>query len=96
MAATILPSGFDDLERGSDFYDRRSEGLGRDFLRTVFAAIESLEGSLAVHKKVYGYHRLLVQRFPYVVYYKVEDGKAVVYRVLDCRSDPKRHREALE
>ena len=34
------------------------------------------------------YHRLLSKRFPFAVYYRVEDQTALVYAVLDCRRSP--------
>jgi hypothetical protein len=31
---------------------------------------------------------MLSKRFPYAIYYKMEDGYAVIYAVLDCRWRP--------
>ncbi len=35
-----------------------------------------------------GFHRMLVKRFPFAVYYLIEDDRADIYAVLDCRRDP--------
>jgi hypothetical protein len=35
-------------------------------------------------------------RFPYAVYYKVDDDVCVVFRVLDCRQEPEKTAEALK
>jgi len=48
-----------------------------------------------VHVQVWGFYRMLAQRFPYAIYYKVDGDLCVVWRVLDCRRDPRRLREAL-
>lgn len=39
--------------------------------------------------------RLLSKRFPYAVYYRIEDGVARVRAILDCRRDPKWMSERL-
>jgi len=39
--------------------------------------------------RFYGkYHRLLSKRFPFAVYYRVEEQAVLVYAVLDCRRRP--------
>ena len=96
MIPKILPSAFEDLETGRDFYDSQDVGVGTYFLETVFAEIESLRLYAGIHKKSFGFHRLLVSKFPYAVYYRIEKDEAVVYRVLDCRSNPERCGQALK
>ena len=48
------------------------------------------------HIQVFGFHRLLSKRFPYAVYYKVDDDVCVVFRVLDCRQQPEKTAKALK
>jgi hypothetical protein len=51
----------------------------------------------AIHRKIFGFYRLLARRFPYAVYYKMDlDGSLIVHRVLDCRQDPAKIRRALK
>ena len=33
-------------------------------------------------------YRLLAQRFPFAVYYKLDGDACIVWRVLDCRQNP--------
>jgi hypothetical protein len=33
---------------------------------------------------------MLAKRFPFAVYYLVDDGRIDIYAILDCRRDPKR------
>jgi hypothetical protein len=49
-----------------------------------------------VHAKVFGYYRLLAKRFPFAVYYKVDDEVCTVWRVLDCRQNPAKTKSALK
>jgi hypothetical protein len=96
MNVRILPSAFNDLVAGREFYNLQGEGLGSYFFDSLFADIDSLRLYGGIHRKVFGHHRLLSDRFPFAIYYKVEaDDTAVVYRVLDCRQNPQKTRRAL-
>jgi hypothetical protein len=97
MRVRILTSALKDLDGGRAFYERQGEGLGDYFFDSVFADIDSLALYGGVHRRVYGYHRLLARRFPYAIYYKLDsDGAVVVYRALDCRQNPGRTARALD
>jgi plasmid stabilization system protein ParE len=86
MRIRILDSALEDLDRGRVFYERQGEELGVYFLDSLFAEIDSLVLYAGIHRKVFGFFRLLAHRFPYGVSYRVEaDGVIVVWRVLDLR-----------
>ena len=93
MKIVILPSARDDLADGFQFYENQSEGLGGYFLESLFSDIDSLILYGGIHRKVFGNHRLLSKRFPFAVYYYEKSGTAFVKSVLDCRRDPKFHRQ---
>jgi hypothetical protein len=95
MKLVILPSARNDLADGFGFYERQQEGLGGYFLESLFSDIDSLRLYAGIHLKVFGNHRLLSKRFPYAVYYAEESGTVFVKAVLDCRRDPKFHRQRL-
>jgi len=88
MTIVILPSARADLAEGVAFYEHQGQRLGTYFLESLFSDIDSLKLYAGVHRKVFGYHRLLSQRFPYAVYYSVEAEVIYVRAVLDCRRDP--------
>jgi hypothetical protein len=97
MNLRILASAFNDLADGRDFYERQGEGLGGYFLDSLFSDIDSLVLYAGIHRKVLGFHRLLSKRFPYAIYYQIETGSGVVvYRVLDCRQNPRKTSTALK
>ena len=96
MRIKILSSAVEDLHLGRVFYEDQGEGLGEYFFDSLFSDIDSLVLYAGIHPKVFGYHRLLSKRFPYAVYYTIEDDLAVVWRVLDLRRDPDRIRRALK
>ena len=41
-----------------------------------------------VHAIHFCYHRLLSKRFPYAIYYLLENNEVQIYAVLDCRQNP--------
>jgi len=96
MKVRILRSALDDLIFGSEFYKQQEEGVGAYFIDSLLSDIDSLVLHAGVHRREFGYHRMLARRFPYAVYYEIIDGDAVVFRVLDCRRDPKRIRGELK
>jgi hypothetical protein len=64
---TILPSAKEALADGAEFYERQGEGLGAYFLDTLSAEI--VHRNAGIHPIVFGYHRMLSERFPYAIYY---------------------------
>ncbi len=95
MKVRLLRSAFEDLATGGHFYDSQEAGVGDYFFDSLFAEIDSLLLYAGVHPIWFGFHRMLARRFPYAVYYRVIAGEVVVFRVLDCRRDPRWIRTAL-
>lgn len=86
----------DDLRKGWRFYERKQAGLGDYFQESLFSDIDLLERNAGVHRRVFGFHRLLSRRFPYAIYYRVEgEDTIVVWRILDMRQDPDSIRDEL-
>lgn len=85
-----------DLYDGFLFYERKELGVGSYFIESLTSDIESLRLYAGVHRRVFGYHRMLAKRFPFGVYYDIEGDEARVWRVLDCRKNPRWLREQLK
>jgi plasmid stabilization system protein ParE len=97
MKIKLLSSALEDLYDGRLFYEKQGEGLGEYFYDSLFSDIDSLTLHGGIHPKFFGYHRMLSKRFPYAIYYKIEDESVVVvWRVLDLRRKPKKVRQALK
>lgn len=88
MRVQVLEEATVDLANGYRFYERQSEGLGEYFLDSLWSDINSLRLYAGIHVIYNGYHRMLAKRFPYAIYYRVENQVARVRAVLDCRRDP--------
>ena len=85
---TVLKEVSEDLEEGRLFYDRKEPGIGDYFFDSLISDLESLKLYAGIHSKRFGYHRMLSKRFPFAIYYEVEEDTAIVVAVLDMRRDP--------
>ena len=95
MRIEILDEAEKDLVDGFAFYERQSKGLGDYFLDSIFSDVESLHLYAGIHALHFGYHRLLAKRFPFAIYYRVQNDVVRVYAILDCRRNPAWIRDRL-
>ena len=77
-----------DFLEGFQFYEKQRAGLGRYFSDSLMADIESLHLYAGVHAKQLGYYRMIARRFPFAIYYRIEEEAIRVHAVLDCRRNP--------
>ena len=96
MKIRILTSASRDLVDGFRFYEKQAAGVGEYFIDSLYADIDSLLVNAGMHSVHFGkYHRLLSKRFPFAIYYRVENQEALVHAVLDCRRNPAWIRQKL-
>lgn len=88
MKIRLLDSAEEDLLNGYYFYEHKAEGLGEYFLDSLNSDIESLHIYAGIHSIHFGYYRLLAKRFPFAIYYRIEEKEIRVYAILDCRRNP--------
>lgn len=78
-----------DILEAARWYETQSPGLGERFedaLAVVFRGIEMMPES---HRVVYrDVRRAVLQGFPFVVYYQLVEGDALVIAVTHARRDP--------
>jgi len=77
-----------DLANGYWFYERQSPGLGSYFRSCLIADIDSLVYYAGIHEIEFGYHRALANRFPFCIYYSIDEESILVVAVLDARQNP--------
>ena len=71
-------------------YEEKREGLGHDFLLCVEDAIYRIEKNPLHYQVVYkNLRRVLVRRFPYSIFYFVDEHKVIVTAVFHARRNPK-------
>ncbi len=95
MKIRILSPAERDLEEGYRFYESQSAGLGSYFLDSLYSDIDSLAYFGGIHQLVFRYHRQLSKRFPFAIYYRINENAVLVFAVLDCRRNPSWIRERL-
>ena len=96
MRIRTIDDADQDLISGFQFYEKQDKGLGGYFLDTLSSDIDSLQLYFGIHQVFYHkYHRLLSSRFPFAVYYTVQDDIILIHAVLDCRRDPSSIRKRL-
>jgi len=88
MKIEILDEAREDLLEGYRFYEKQSGGVGVYFLNSLFSDIDSLSLYAGIHRVVNGSHRCLSKRFPFAIYYRIENDVILVRAVLDCRQHP--------
>lgn len=63
-------------------------GLGAEFLAEIDATIQVLIRDPQRHAVYYrGFRRVLARRFPYKLFYRLEHGQIIVFRILHVRRD---------
>ncbi len=88
MKIEVLSIALVDIQSGQNFYEQQQEGLGAYFLDSLFSDIDALLLYAGIHQQFFGYYRALSKRFPYAIYYQVNEEVIQVWRVLDCRQKP--------
>ena len=88
MKIVVLDSAKEHLIEGFSFYEPQSPGLGTYFLDSLFADIDSLAIYAGIHTSFNGYHRCHSRRFPFAIYYLIQNAEIRVYAVLDARRRP--------
>ena len=78
----------EDLQKAKLFYDKQDVYLGDYFIDSMFIDLDSLQFYGGIHEKHFGYYKMLAKRFPFAIYYDIEEESIVVHAVLDTRQDP--------
>ena len=77
-----------DVRRASKWYERQREGLGREFVVEVDAALERVvdnpEQYEVVHREI---RHCILRRFPYGVFYRIQANKISVFAVIHLKRD---------
>jgi plasmid stabilization system protein ParE len=78
-----------DIEAAFDWYELEEPELGFEFLEELRAAyLRILDSPLAYQELRSSMRRALTRRFPYAVYFSIEDNIIIVVAVLHTARDP--------
>ena len=85
----FLPEVEEDIIGGYVWYEAKSQGLGEDFLRMFYAGVSEILWNPLLCPKVYNeFRRRLLRRFPYAIYFTIEDEQIIVFGLFHCARNP--------
>ena len=86
----LRPEAGDDIREGRRWYESQSAGLGAEYLRSVERCVARIERSPDLYPIVdEATRRARLRRFPFAIYYEVEDEQIVILAVWHYRRDPR-------
>jgi plasmid stabilization system protein ParE len=71
-----------DIDISRNFYESQSPGLGEYFYDSIIADLDSLKFMAGIHPIHFGFHRKLASRFPFTIYYEIENDRRVIVHAL--------------
>jgi hypothetical protein len=89
MKVQILDLAKNDLIEGYRFYEAREVGLGAYFLTNLYTDVDSLAILGGLHSMPYRhFYRALSKRFPFAIFYTMDDDLVKIRAIVDCRRKP--------
>ncbi|MEO1404541.1 MAG: type II toxin-antitoxin system RelE/ParE family toxin [Cyanobacteria bacterium J06635_1] len=90
----IRPDAELDIQEAYQYYEERDQGLGSEFVRVVDACFSKIGRNPLSYPAVYRQiRRALIRKFPYGIFYLIEDEKIIVIACFHAKRDPKRWQE---
>jgi toxin ParE1/3/4 len=84
----IRPRAEADLREARKWYENQRVGLGDEFVAEVGITILHLVRDPERRPDYYrGFRRVLMRRFPYKLFYRLEGDRVIVFRVLHAHRD---------
>lgn len=88
-AVRLRPEAEADVAQARAWYDERARGLGLEFVRAFEAALAGIERFPEAHARVHGEtRRAMLRKFPYGVFYIIENEWITVLACLHTARDP--------
>jgi toxin ParE1/3/4 len=84
----IRPQAEADLREARNWYENQRVGLGEQFVAQTGTTIQRLLQDPELHPDYYrGFRRIMMRRFPYKLFYRLEGNQIIVFRILHARRD---------
>jgi hypothetical protein len=93
----ILPEVADDLAEAANWYDKKGYvGLGNRFIQSFYSYIPHLQEQGKIYRVVYSdFRKILLQPFPYFLYYRYHGDLLVISLVISAVRRPSLIRRRL-
>ncbi|MGH8128195.1 MAG: type II toxin-antitoxin system RelE/ParE family toxin [Gammaproteobacteria bacterium] len=90
----VRPEAEQDIEDAATWYEEQRLGLGQQFLDEVLGTFRRITEQSGLYPIMHrSTRRALTHRFPFGVFYRVEEGFIVVVAVMHGSQDPQRWKE---
>jgi toxin ParE1/3/4 len=88
-ALRLRPELIDDTHEAFAWYEAAATGLGHELVRSFLAAAAAVQRNPLAYRKCYQeFRRVLLARFPYAVYFRVERRVVVIFLLVHGARDP--------
>ncbi len=93
----VRPEAEADIAEAFSWYEARLSGLGSEFLRVLDATFNSILRNHDVYPEVHrNVRRALTRRFPFAVFFVVEETRMVVLSVFHVKRNPHEREKRVE
>jgi len=93
----FLPEVEDDVINNYTWYKAKSRALGEDFLRIFYSSAYDIARSPLLYRKVYKeFRRCLIRRFPYAIYFALDEARIIVFGLFHCARNPRSIKSMLQ
>jgi plasmid stabilization system protein ParE len=87
----IRPNAEADLRKAWSWYESQRAGLGDEFLLEIHSSIRQLETNPERRPFYYrNFRRLITRRFPYKLFYRIENNRVIIFRILHAKREHER------
>ncbi len=85
----VRPEAEADIAHAFDWYEARVPGLGSEFLLVLDATFNSILRNHLLYPEVYNtVRRALTRRFPFAVFFLVEEARVIILSVFHVKRNP--------
>jgi len=92
----FLPEARQDIADAYSWYEEQTLGLGMEFLRCLEASFLSIQRNPLIYQIVHeDYHRALIRRFPYAIFYEYNLKQIIIYSVFHCSQNPAKWKDRI-
>ena len=92
----LRPDAETDIEEAAQWYEKQREGLGDEFLDEVLSVFKIISNNPYMYAVVQRHiRRAVIHRFPFGIYYLIEEDSLVVVAVMHGSRHPKRWQQRI-
>jgi toxin ParE1/3/4 len=96
-ALRFLSETEEDILSGYIWYEEKVKGLGEEFERVVYSCTAEIVRNPFIYPKVEGeLRRCLVKKFPYSIYFLIEEDAILICGFFHCARDPERLMQQMQ